>query len=86
MNPYLATVDMSGFVAALEPLIVSLIKKHNERDDDEAVISDRIMVAAVEKFIESSDFHYLIEDAVNSQVEELVSDAIRNTSVRIEVD
>jgi len=85
MNPYSATIDLSVFVANLEPYLVSLIKRHTKQDDED-VISDRVMVEAVEKFIQSSDFHYLIEDAVNSQVEEMVSDAVRNTSVRIEVE
>lgn len=85
MNPYSATIDLSVFVANLEPYLVSLIKRHTKQDDED-IISERTMVAAVEKFLQSSDFNYLVEDAVNSQVEEMVSDAVRNTSVRIEVE
>ena len=85
MNPYSATIDLSVFVANLEPYLISLIKRHTKQDDED-VISDRVMVEAVEKFIESSDFHYLIEDAVQSQVEDIVKDAIAGTSLRIEVD
>jgi hypothetical protein len=85
MNPYSATIDLSVFVANLEPYLVSLIKRHTKQDDED-IISERAMVAAVEKFLQSSDFNYLVEDAVNSQVEELVSSCIHNTSLRIEIE
>jgi hypothetical protein len=85
MNPYSATIDLSVFVANLEPYLVSLIKRHTKQDDED-IISERTMVAAVEKFLQSSDFNYLVEDAVNSQVEELVSSCIHNTSLRIEIE
>ena len=85
MNPYSATIDLSVFVANLEPYLISLIKRHTKQDDED-IISERAMVAAVEKFLQSSDFNYLVEDAVNSQVEELVSSCIHNTSLRIEIE
>jgi hypothetical protein len=85
MNPYSATIDLSVFVANLEPYLVSLIKRHTKQDDED-IISERAMVEAVEKFLQSSDFNYLVEDAVNSQVEELVSSCIHNTSLRIEIE
>ena len=85
MNPYSATIDLSVFVANLEPYLISLIKRHTKQDDED-IISERTMVAAVEKFLQSSDFNYLVEDAVNSQVEELVSSCIHNTSLRIEIE
>jgi hypothetical protein len=85
MNPYSATIDLSVFVANLEPYLISLIKRHTKQDDED-IISERAMVEAVEKFLQSSDFNYLVEDAVNSQVEELVSSCIHNTSLRIEIE
>jgi hypothetical protein len=85
MNPYSATIDLSVFVANLEPYLISLIKRHTKQDDED-IIPERAMVAAVEKFLQSSDFNYLVEDAVNSQVEELVSSCIHNTSLRIEIE
>ena len=85
MNPYSATIDLSVLVANLEPYLVSLIKRHTKQDDED-IISERAMVEAVEKFLQSSDFNYLVEDAVNSQVEELVSSCIHNTSLRIEIE
>ena len=41
---------------------------------------------AVQEFVESQDFHYILEDNIKDKMEEVVDDHISNISLSVRID
>jgi len=51
----------------------------------QSTIEEKVELS-LSKYVESQDFHYMIEDAVKEKTEELVQDCIDNVSLSVRID